>query len=226
MAARPLPARRQALQAAQHEGGPPFRIDSVIQPQVRDPPKQGRDRDFGLDPRQLGAEAEVDAAAKGQRLHIGPGDIQPLRVVGIDRRVVVGGAEQAQHALALRDAFSAEIVDVFQRHPAGQLHREIVAQEFLDGVGGQLGPGLEQRELVGIAMQRQQAVADQVDRGFMARAEQQDDIGGQFLVGELAAVLLGLHQLRDQVVAGVSFAAARTSAGNTSPPSRCRRCPA
>ena len=48
----------------------------------------------------------------------------------------------------------------------------IVAQEFLDGVGDELGPGLEQRELVGIAMQRQQTVADQVDGGLVARAEQ------------------------------------------------------
>jgi len=40
--------------------------------------------------------------------------------------------------------------------------------------------GPEQRELIGIAVQRQQAVADQVDRGLVARAEQEDDIGGQF----------------------------------------------
>ena len=65
-----------------------------------------------------------------------------------------------------------------------------------------LGIGLEQRQLVGIAMQRQQAVADQVDGGLVAGAEQQDDVGGQLLVGELAAVFLGLHQLRGQVVAG------------------------
>ena len=37
----------------------------------------------------------------------------------------------------------------------------------------------------------------------MAGAEQQDDVGGQFLIGELAAVFLGLHQLRGQIVAGI-----------------------
>ena len=66
-----------------------------------------------------------------------------------------------------------------------------------------VGIGLEQRELIGIAVQRQQPVADQVDGGLVAGAEQQNDIGGQFLIGELAAVFLGLHQLRGQVVAGV-----------------------
>ena len=65
------------------------------------------------------------------------------------------------------------------------------------------GIGLEQRELVGIAVQRQQTVADQVDGGLVAGAEQQDDVGGQLLVGELAAVFLGLHQLRRQIVAGI-----------------------
>ena len=55
-------------------------------------------------------------------------------------------------------------------------------------------------------MQRQQAVADQVDRRLVAGAEQQDDVGGQLLVGELAALLLGPHQLRGEVVAGLAAA--------------------
>ena len=38
----------------------------------------------------------------------------------------------------------------------------------------------------------------------MAGAEQQDDIGGQFLVRELAAGFLGLHQVRREVVAGLA----------------------
>src|SRR6478609_3336261 len=74
-----LPARRQALQAAQHEGRPPFRVLRVIQPQLRQPTQEGRDRDLGLDASELGAEAEVNAAAERQRFHVRPGDIQPLR---------------------------------------------------------------------------------------------------------------------------------------------------
>ena len=190
--------RPRSTKVGRHSG-----IHRVIEPQVGQPAQQGRNRDLGLDPRQLGAEAEVDAAAKGQRPHIGPGDVEALRVIGIDRRVVIGRAQQAQHAFALRNSLAAEVVDVFQRHPAGQLHRGIVTQELLDGVGDEVGIGLEQRQLVGIAMQRQQAVADQIDRRLVAGAEQQDDVGGQFLVGELAAVFLGLHQLRGQIVAGI-----------------------
>ncbi len=37
----------------------------------------------------------------------------------------------------------------------------------------------------------------------MTGAEQQDDVGGEFLVGELLTILLGLHQLRGEVVAGL-----------------------
>ncbi len=78
------------------------------------------------------------------------------------------------------------------------------------------GLGLEQRQLVRIAIQRQQAVADQIDCCLVAGAEQQDDVGGQLLVGELAAVFLGLHQLRRSGRRRASFAAARTAAGSTS----------
>src|SRR5262245_40885201 len=63
-----LPACRQPHQAAQHEGRAPLRVLRVIQPQVGDAAQQGRDRDLGLDARELGAEAEMDAAAEGKRL--------------------------------------------------------------------------------------------------------------------------------------------------------------
>src|SRR4051794_24486122 len=97
------PARGQPLQAAQHEGRPPLRVFRVIEPQVRKPAQQGRNCDFRLDARQLGAEAEVDTAAKGQRLHIWSGDVELLRTVWMDRRVVVGRSEQAQDAFAFRN---------------------------------------------------------------------------------------------------------------------------
>ena len=53
-------------------------------------------------------------------------------------------------------------------------------------------------------MQRQEAIADQIDGRLVAGAEQQDDIGGELLVRELVAVLLGLHQLGREVVAGLA----------------------
>ena len=66
-------------------------------------------------------------------------------MVGINSRVVVGRTQQAHHAFALRNALATEVVYIFQCHPAGYLHRGIVAQELLDGVGDEFGLGLEQR---------------------------------------------------------------------------------
>ena len=60
-------------------------------------------------------------------------------MVGIGRGVAVGRAQQAKHAFALRDPLAAEIFDVRQRHPAGELHGGVVAQELLDRVGDQRG---------------------------------------------------------------------------------------
>ncbi len=53
-------------------------------------------------------------------------------------------------------------------------------------------------------MQGEKSVSDQVDGGLVPGAEQQDDVGGQFLVGELVAVFLGMHQLAGQIVAGAT----------------------
>ncbi len=94
------------------------------------PPQQGRDRDLGLDARQLGAEAEMDAAAEGQRLDVGPGDVEPVRVIGIDRRVVVGRAQQAQHGLALGDAPAAEVC----RCPPAPLARSAAPRDRSAGI--------------------------------------------------------------------------------------------
>ena len=65
---------------------------------------------------------------------------------------------------------------------------------------------MQAAQLIGVAMQRQQAVADQVYGGLVAGTEQQDDVGRQLLIGELAALFLGLNQLRRQVVTGLAAA--------------------
>src|ERR1700730_471131 len=146
---RPSPARGQLFEAAQDKGPPPFRISGAGAPQVRQAAQQRRDRDLGLDARQLGAEAKVNAATKRQRTYIGAGDIETIRPVRINSRVAIGRTQQAQHALAFRDFLAAEVVDVLQRHPAAQLHRGVVTQEFLDGIGDEAGLGPEPRELIG-----------------------------------------------------------------------------
>src|SRR4029077_14974172 len=55
-------------------------------------------------------------------------------------------------------------------------------------------------------MKRQKPVADQVHRRLMTGAEQQDDIGGQFLSCEFIAVFLSLNEMRGEVVARLASA--------------------
>ena len=73
LSSRPLPTRGQTLETAQHERGAPLRVAGIIKSQPRQAAQKGRDRDLGLDARELGAEAEVDAAAERQRTDVGAG---------------------------------------------------------------------------------------------------------------------------------------------------------
>jgi len=61
--------------------------------------------------------------AKRQRAHIGAGNIEPIRPVGIHAGIPVGRTQKTEHGFTLRDFLAGEVVDVLQRHPAGQLHR-------------------------------------------------------------------------------------------------------
>ena len=45
---------------------------------------------------------------------------------------------------------------------------------------------------------------NEIDCGLVASAEQEDDIGGEFLIRKLVAGFLCLHQVRREVVAGLA----------------------
>src|SRR5262245_57708944 len=94
------PTRRQPVEAAQHEGLAPIGMLGVVEPQRRQTPQQGGDGDLALDAGELGAEAEMDAAAERQGADVGARDVEAVGV-GIGGGIAVGGAEQAQHRLAL-----------------------------------------------------------------------------------------------------------------------------
>ena len=74
------------------------------------------------------------------------------------------------------------------------LHRPVVAQELLDRVLGQLGFVAQQRELLGVAEQRDLRVAEEVLGRLVAGLQQQDAVGDELGVGQLLAVGLGFEQ--------------------------------
>ena len=53
-------------------------------------------------------------------------------------------------------------------------------------------------------MEREKPIADQIYGRLVTRAEQQDDIGRQFLVRELVAIFLRLNEMRGEIIAGLA----------------------
>src|SRR5438477_9218442 len=80
----------KAREAAQREARTAERL--AVQAQVREATEQGRERDLRLGPGQRGTEAEVDAAAEGQRLDVGTRHVQAIGI-GIALGVAVAGTE-------------------------------------------------------------------------------------------------------------------------------------
>src|SRR3954462_14574139 len=68
-----LPTGGELRQAAQHESRPPFGVLDVVDPQIRQAAQQRGNGDLGFDPRQLGPQAEMNAAAERQRPDVLPG---------------------------------------------------------------------------------------------------------------------------------------------------------
>ncbi len=188
-------------QSAQGETLPPARR-RVGQPQIRHAAEQRGEHHLGLDPRQLRADAKMDAAAERQRLQPFPCDVQPVGI-GKHLRIAIGGADQCHDQVAFRECFGSEHDRL--RHRAGdRLYRALEPQDFLDRVRDQRRIVAHRRPLVRSAKQRPDPVADQVDRRFMAGGEQQRRIGAQFLGGQMIAGFFRLDQQGQQIVARVA----------------------
>ena len=146
----------------------------------------------------------MDGAAEGQVAGRGPGDVELVGPVE-DGLVAVGRADDRD------DRPPDGHVDAAERdrleHRAGPAHhRRLVAQRLLHrpGGGGRVGP--HQVELVGVAEQLVDRVADQLHGGAEAGGDQQADVGHQLQVAEPAVLVLVGDQHRQQVVAGLRAA--------------------
>lgn len=101
------------------------------------------------------------------------------------------------------------------RHPVGtegdapgEVDRRFVAEQFLDRVPGEFGRGVQEPELVGMAQQREGPTGDQVDGRLVAGDVDHGHLGHQFVVVEPVAVVLGVDEGGEQVVATVVALAA------------------
>ena len=90
-----------------------------------------------------------------------------------------------------------------------EVHRRLVAQQFLDQADAQVGLVAQPLQHVGVAQQREHAVGDEVDGGLVAGDEQQDQRGDQFAALHPPVRAVVGDQPGQQVVAWVGAAALR-----------------
>ena len=138
--------------------------------------------------------------AEGEVADVRAVDVQRLRL-GVPRLVVVGGGQRDDHLAAGGDRRAGDLhrLDGVAERRVG--HRGVVAEELLHGGGDAVGLGPEQGELVGVAEQGDDAVADEAGRRVVAGHDQLEDRRQQLLVGEPFVAVAGLQQPGDQVVA-------------------------
>lgn len=118
----------------------------------------------------------MDALTEREVLVVRAGDVQR---VGIREpfRVVVRG--RVHEHLAFRDEHPTDDA-VFSGEAFSRcLHRTVVAQQSFDRRLDERGVVFQLLELIGVLQQRQHAVADEVDGGFVPSDQQQEHHGEQ-----------------------------------------------
>jgi hypothetical protein len=146
----------------------------------------------------------VDPLTKGHlAVRIRPPDLECVRVRE-SGRIVVGRGQPDQHGLAARDDRAADLHVLLGEARQRRLQGTPVAQHLLDGCRRQAGIGLEAGQLLRVGQQREDAAGDQVDRRDVAGEEEDEDHRQELVLVEPVAVLLGVDELADQVVGGLT----------------------
>lgn len=119
----------------------------------RGKPHQRAQGDLPLRPGQGRPQAVVDAAAEGGVL-VGAlaGHVHRIGVLAPAGRIAVGRAQAQEERAPRLDAPAAQL-EVPHGDPPRELHRAVVAQQLLYGVGVQGRVQAQAGELVGIAQQ-------------------------------------------------------------------------
>ncbi len=134
---------------------------------------------------QRGAEADVDAAAEGHVVScVRPRDVEAVGLVE-HLGIPIGASEQQHHRGSLRDGHAGDL-GVAVRPSRRHLYGAVEAQHLLHRRRPQTGVLSQQRELVGMVHQCDDAVADQVDRRLHPRPDEQRCVRPQDSVGQPA----------------------------------------
>src|SRR2546430_1941048 len=192
----PLERHRQRPEPAQRRRFSPGRrrVDRQAWPLA----EEGAQGDLPFEPSQGRAETEVDAKAEGDVPVVSTRDIQTVRVREVCR-VAVGRADRGHDHRALRERAAVDL-DVGGRDARRPLHRAVVPQQLLHRALNQRRIVPQTPELVRMAQEGQQPVADQVDGRLMAGDEEQDAGGEQLPFAQRVAGFLGGDQQAQEIV--------------------------
>src|SRR5205823_56593 len=109
------------------------------------------------------------------------------------------GADQHGYERSLRESVPVDL-DVLEQHPLGELHRAVVAQQLLDRGGGFDLSVSELGQLIRVAQQGQQPVADEAADRLEAGGEEKSAQGDDLVPVEAVAALLGGDKRGEETV--------------------------
>jgi hypothetical protein len=100
--------------------------------------EEGGEGVLGFETGERGADAVVDAVAEAEVGVVAAGEVEQVGLVEAGG-VAVSGGEDDQDRVAGGDGLAAEGDRGGGVAPGGELHRAVVAEEFLDGGGEEVG---------------------------------------------------------------------------------------
>jgi hypothetical protein len=121
----------------------------------------------------------VNTATERDQARQRPFNIEPIRILEF-RRIAVRCAERQKHVCIARyqDALDLRL---FAGEARGEVHRAVVAQALENPVRQLRRVAFHRIKLIRVTTQRDQRIADNVRRGFVAREIQRDDVRDDFI---------------------------------------------
>ena len=127
-------------------------------------------------------------------------DVEAVRVVE-DRLVEVARDVPGGDFVVLADLLAVQLC-IGGGGAAKMVHRGRPAEDLAGGERIQVWVRAQPFQLFGVVDQRQQPLGDRVAGGLVAGDREQQEVDVELVLGQRAAVDLGLDQLADDVVAG------------------------
>ncbi len=172
--------------------------------EIGKPRDQCRQRHLPFEARQRCPDAEMDPVAERQVAVVGASEVQPVGL-GKPTRIPIRRAEPKFDEVSRANPRTAQR-QVVRRQPRGHLGRTVVAEQLLDGRSDQCRIASQPPQLIWVAQQCKQPVADQVGRRLVP-ADQEDHAGRQQFVGRQGvAPLFDGDETADEIVARLSGA--------------------